>query len=105
MVGLPTLDRPIGVRIPAPQLRERRYASLFYAQQSKQGPSGCLVGTLRQEERPELARMAGQFLVRANLSDTSVHQHHNGVGFADRIVAVRGEQDDLLLSKGRQQLE
>src|SRR5712692_3660789 len=61
--------------------------------------------SLRQEERPELPRMTGQFLVRADLRDTPIYQHDDGVGLADGIVAVRGKQDDLLFGKGGQQLE
>src|SRR5215472_10904949 len=61
--------------------------------------------SLRQEERPELTRVVGQFLVCANLCDTPIEEHHDQVGLADRIVAVRGEQDDLLLGEGAQQFE
>ena len=58
--------------------------------------------TLRQEERPKLPRMAGQFLVRADFRDAPIYEDHDGVGLANRIVAVRGEQDDLLFGKGGQ---
>ena len=55
---------------------------------------------LHQVERPELMRVASQLLVRADLSDVAIDQHYNHVGLADRIVAMRGEQDDLLFGKG-----
>ena len=49
--------------------------------------------------------MTRQFFVRADLRDAPINEHHDRVGLADRIVAVRGEQDDLLFGKGGQQLE
>ena len=58
--------------------------------------------TLRQEERPELPRVAGQFLVRADFRDAPIHEDYDGISLADRIVAVRGEQDDLLFGKSGQ---
>jgi hypothetical protein len=60
---------------------------------------------LRQEERTELPRVAGQFLVRANLRDAPIEEDHDRVGLADRIVAMGGEQDHLLTGYGGQQVE
>src|SRR5713101_63311 len=49
--------------------------------------------------------MTGQFLMCSDLRDTPIHQDHNRIGLADRIVAMCGEQDDLLTGYGGQQLE
>src|SRR5436853_7378887 len=76
----------------------RIYAKLY--QVSRRG-----MGALRQEERPEVPRVALQFLVRADFSDPAVDQDHDHVGLANRVVAMRREDDDLLVSHRQQQIE
>jgi len=60
---------------------------------------------LRKKERPVLAGVLLKFLVRTNLSNVTIDQHHNRTRSTNRVVAVCGEDDDLLVSKGSQQLE
>ena len=49
--------------------------------------------------------MFRQFLVRSHLDNTTIDQNHDSIGLADRIVAMGGEQDDLLLGKCREEFE
>src|SRR5690348_5873629 len=43
-------------------------------------PSRIGMRSLRQEERSELPCMTGQFLMRTNLSDAPIEEHHDRVG-------------------------
>ncbi len=42
----------------------------------------------QRQERPELPRVTGQVLARADLRDAPINEHHDRAGLADRITAV-----------------
>src|SRR5215469_16731192 len=52
---------------------------------------------LPEIQRPERAGLLLQLVMRANLGYLPIHEDHNGVGLADGVVAMGGEQDDLLV--------
>ncbi len=65
-------------------------------------PSYGEASPLPEIQRPEGARSALQFIVRADLGNLPVHQDHDGIGLSDGVVAMRGEEDDLLVRQARE---